>query len=137
LDKDKGRKTDKGKFSHFSIFDTNLGLPFRMVEKAIEYSLKLDKFPELGKPQEEYYEELYDLIDENLKPSSTIPIIDLKYFAKYNKKAGFKVAIDGFHNLKKKGKFITLYCLNPPGVMYKEGELTIDEAWRVIIPPIF
>lgn len=104
-----------------------------MVEKAIEYSVKLNKFPDEGKPEEEYYEELYDLIDENLKPSSTIPIIDLKYFAKYNKKAGFKLAIDGFHNLRKTGKFVTVYCLNPPGVFYKEGELTQDEAWRVRI----
>ena len=104
-----------------------------MVEKAIEYSIKLDKFPELGKQNDEYLEELYDLIDENLKPSSTIPIIDLKYFARYNKKAGFKLSIDGYHNLKKEGKFCTVYCLNPPGVFYKEGELSSDEAWTVIL----
>ena len=77
------------------------GLPFRVAEKAVEYSLKINKMPDLGKSNEEYFEELYDLIDENVRPTSLIPIIDLKYFAKYNKKAGFKLSIDGFHNLKK------------------------------------
>jgi len=89
----------------------------------VEYSLKIKKMPDLGKSNEEYFEELYDLIDENVRPTSLIPIIDLKYFAKYNKKAGFKLSVDGFHNIKKDAILVTIFSLNPPGYFYKEGEI--------------
>ena len=81
--------------------------------------------PPLDMPVEEIEEYLYDLIDEHLVPSSKIRIIDLKYFAIYSKVAGFKVAIDGLHNIKAKGIFITLFCINPPGALYqKEKDAT-------------
>ena len=60
-----------------------------------------------------------------------MPILDLKYFAKYIETAGFKLAIDGFHNMPDKGIFIAIYCLNPPGVFYKEDDLKDEELWDV------
>lgn len=58
-----------------------------------------------------------------LVPSSKIRIIDLKYFATYSPNAGFKVAIDGFHNMKDKGPFVTVYYVNHP-------EYNMDEVIR-------
>ena len=67
---------------------------------------------------EDAEESFYNLIDEYLVPSSKIRIIDLKYFAIYSEEAGFKIAIDGMHNLPDKGIFITLFSINPPGTLY-------------------
>lgn len=97
--------------------------------KAVEYSIKLGKIPDSTKSMEEVEQELHELIDQELRPSSRVPIINLKYFAKYNEKAGFKVAVDGFHNLKKKGIFIAVYGLNPPGVLYNALDNWGEEEW--------
>jgi len=108
---------------------TEQRLPVAM--KAIEYAIKRGLTPDPDKDQDEIDEELYALIDNNLVPGSKVPIIDLKYFAKYIKKAGFKFAIDGFHNLTQKGIFIVIYCLNPPGVFYKDT-ISEKDAWEVL-----
>lgn len=63
---------------------------------------------------EDLERELNDLVDKYLVPSSKIRIIDLKYFATYSPDAGFKVAIDGMHNMPDKGPFVTLYYVNHP-----------------------
>lgn len=54
------------------------------------------------------------MIDEHLQPSSKVRVINLKYFAQYSEDAGFKVAIDGLHNMPDKGPFVTLYHINHP-----------------------
>lgn len=69
---------------------------------------------------DEIEDELYNLVDTQLKPSSKIKIINLKYFARYSQEAGFKIAIDGLHNLPDKGIYATVYCINPPGSLYSE-----------------
>lgn len=83
---------------------------------------------------------LNKLVKDHLTRNGNYSIIDLKYFAKYNKRAGFKLSIDGFHNLRKNGKFITLYCLNPNAVLYKsidailhKEDLNEGEEWEVSI----
>lgn len=121
LDRDINRKDENG-----AVFSIQL--------KAVEFSIKLGKVPDATKSVEEINQELYELIDQSLIPSSTVPIIDLKYFALYNENAGFKVAIDGFHNLKKKGIYVTAFGLNPPGVLYNgdEVELNEEERWQVL-----
>ena len=64
---------------------------------------------------------IYSQIDQLLVPSSKIRIINLKYFAVYSPEAGFKVAIDGMHNIPQKGIYITLFCINPPGALYDKS----------------
>ena len=107
------------------------GNPVRVALKAVEYSIKIGKSPDPELPGDEIEETLYNLIDEELKPSSTIPILDLKYFARYNPIAGFKIAIDGFHNLSRNGIFVCLYSLGPPGVFYGDGITDPKDSWRV------
>ena len=46
-------------------------------------------------------------------------ILELVYFAKYKPKVGFKVSIDGFHNIPDTSHpFVAIYSINPPGRMY-------------------
>ena len=47
--------------------------------------------------------------------------MDLWYYYKYDKKIGFKVAIDGFHNMDKNSFYIGIYCYFPPGTLYTEN----------------
>ena len=51
------------------------------------------------------------------------PIIDMKYFAVYDTDFGFKVAVDGIHNIPKKQNvfYVVLMSLNPPASMYSES----------------
>jgi hypothetical protein len=48
------------------------------------------------------------------------PIINMKYYAKYNPGAGFKFVVDGLHNLNKKGIFITLVSLTGTNNLYSD-----------------
>ena len=50
------------------------------------------------------------------------------YVAKYNPSAGFKVAVDGFHNMPSAGAYIGVYCLNPPGTLYNDGPVLSQEV---------
>jgi hypothetical protein len=93
-----------------------------VAEEAIQFAIKINKMPSADLAVDEVEEKLYNLIGEYLVPSSKIRIIDLKYFAMYSEVAGFKVAIDGMHNMPEKGIYITLYCINPPGALYDEKE---------------
>ena len=111
-----------------------------VLKKAIQFAINKNLFPEDVEDEEELGERLYDLVDDYLKPSSSIRIIDLKYFASYNKKAGFKFAIDGLHNLPKKGIFITTYCINPPGALYLDEETSVelkDRKWEIQVNSAF
>jgi hypothetical protein len=48
------------------------------------------------------------------------PIIDLKYFANYDSDFGFKIAVDGLHNLPKLKSifYVVIMSLNPPASLY-------------------
>lgn len=80
-----------------------------VADEAIQFAIKVGKMPGDEVPVEEVEEYLYNLIGDYLVPSTKIRIIDLKYFAIYSEEAGFKVAIDGMHNIPKKGVYVTLY----------------------------
>jgi hypothetical protein len=48
-------------------------------------------------------------------------IIELTFFAKYRPEVGFKVSIDGFHNVPDTDHpYLALYSINPPGRLYLE-----------------
>ena len=48
------------------------------------------------------------------------PMLDLKYFAVYDPDFGFKVAVDGIHNVQKKNGifYVVIVSLNPPASLY-------------------
>ncbi|KAL4486755.1 hypothetical protein ABPG72_006587 [Tetrahymena utriculariae] len=59
-------------------------------------------------------------IDKNIIRDPYTDIIELQYFAKYKPDAGFKFSLDGFHNNPQTDyPIIGLFCLNPPGDLYK------------------
>lgn len=43
----------------------------------------------------------------------------MTYFSKYLPQYGFKIAIDGFHNVPEKVPYVCLACLNPPGALHQ------------------
>lgn len=63
------------------------------------------------------------------------PLIDLKYFAEYDRDFGFKIAVDGIHNLPKKtGTFyVVVLSLNPPGSLYTESKVPTGDVCAFII----
>lgn len=93
-----------------------------VADEAIQFAIKVGKMPGDEVPVEEVEEYLYNLIGDYLVPSTKIRIIDLKYFAIYSEEAGFKVAIDGMHNLRNEEVFVTLFGLNPPGILYSSDD---------------
>lgn len=104
-----------------------------VAEKAVELAYKLDKPLDPEMDAQDIEEFLYEMIDNHLKPTSRIDIIDLKFLAVYNIKAGFKFCVDGYHNLPKKGVFCCLYCINPPGTLYLDD----PDALRVHVNTAF
>jgi hypothetical protein len=64
--------------------------------------------------------ELNTALDKVFISDINAPMIDLKFYAVYNPRAGFKFAVDGFHNLPKGGVFVTLFSLYPNGTFYSE-----------------
>jgi hypothetical protein len=71
---------------------------------------------------EEYNDEQIILyIDDKIKKTTSTEMIDLIYFAKYQPAAGFKFAVDGFHNINDKKPYIAFYCLNPPAALYQDN----------------
>ena len=64
---------------------------------------------------------LLDWIDVKLSvENEDPPILDIKYFATYDPDFGFKIALDGIHNLPKKKDlfYIAVISLNPPASLY-------------------
>lgn len=60
-------------------------------------------------------------LDEKLVRDAYTDIIELTYFAKYNRQVGFKVSLDGFHNVPNTDHpYVAVYSLNPPGKLYLE-----------------
>lgn len=67
---------------------------------------------------------LLDWVDVKLSvEDEDPPIIDLKYFAIYDPDFGFKISVDGIHNLPKSKSlfYVVIASLNPPASMYTES----------------
>lgn len=67
---------------------------------------------------------LLDWIDIKLSvENEDPPILDIKYFASYDSYIGFKVAVDGLHNLPRKKDlfYVAVISLNPPATLYTES----------------
>ena len=60
----------------------------------------------------------YQFIEEVIQESATTEDLDMTYFAPYNKKAGFKVAVDGLHNSPNGIPYGVLFSLAPPATYY-------------------
>ena len=53
-----------------------------------------------------------------LQSNDETEYLDIKYFASYNRKLGFKIAVDGFHNTPHPIPYCSVMSLNPPGAIY-------------------
>jgi len=71
-------------------------------------------------------EQMLDWIDEKLQVNQRTPLIDMKYFAKYSPRLGFKVAVDAIHNAPGNNPHSVVFCLNPPGALYRSTVVTQD-----------
>ena len=61
-----------------------------------------------------------DLLDDKLNITRETKLINMKFYAKYNPGAGFKLAIDGLHNMPKKGIFSVLVSLTQSNNLYSD-----------------
>lgn len=50
-------------------------------------------------------------------------MLDLKYFAVYDPEFGFKIAVDGIHNLPKRANvfYVVVVSLSPPSSLYTDS----------------
>ena len=67
---------------------------------------------------------LLDWIDVKLSvENEDPPLLDIKYFATYDPDVGFKISLDGIHNLPKKRDlfYVAVISLNPPASLYTES----------------
>ena len=71
-------------------------------------------------------ENLTKWIDQRLQVNPRTPMLDVKYFAKYNADLGFKVAVDAVHNTPSDDPHVVIFCLNPPGALYSSTVITED-----------
>lgn len=98
--------------------------PEMILDKAIENVIKTDSFKQLLDQQYNNDQMLFELnavLDKIFVSDINAPMIDLKFYAIYNPRAGFKFAVDGFHNLPRGGVFVTLFSLYPAGTFYSES----------------
>ena len=58
------------------------------------------------------------------------PLLDAKYFFTYDRDFGFKIALDGIHNLPKKRDvfYSVILSLNPPASLYTESKLATNDV---------
>ena len=58
------------------------------------------------------------------------PIIDMKYFAEYDPEIGFKISVDGIHNIphKKNVFYVVIMSLNPPSSLYMDNQAPTDDV---------
>jgi len=61
-------------------------------------------------------------------PDEDPPILDMNYFAEYDKDFGFKVAIDGVHNVKQEGFYVVIMSLNPPAALYSDAKVPTSDV---------
>ncbi len=67
---------------------------------------------------------LLDWLDTQLSvENDDPPMLDMKYFAIYDPDFGFKIAVDGIHNLPKKSNifYVVVLSLNPPASLYTDS----------------
>jgi len=56
------------------------------------------------------------------------PLFDLKYFAEYDVDVGFKVSLDGIHNIQKNAFHVAIMSLNPPASMYIDNAVPTSDV---------
>lgn len=63
------------------------------------------------------------------------PLIDMKYFASYDSDFGFKISVDGIHNLPKNRSlfYVVIISLNPPSSLYTESKIPTNDVKENII----
>lgn len=77
--------------------------------------------------------EILKWIDQKVQRTANTEIIELIYFAKYQEKAGFKFALDGFHHvIDQQHPHVAIYYLNPPHIPASHkhkvfNEMTLEE----------
>lgn len=94
------------------------------LDKAIELALRDERFEAMMQNQgtnERILIEVSHILEDLLVLDSNTRFLDLRYYAAYNQKSGFKFAIDGLHNLPKDSIFVTIFGLNPPGSLYSDN----------------
>jgi hypothetical protein len=64
------------------------------------------------------------LVAENTDP----PMIDMKYFAEYDTDFGFKVSVDGIHNVPNRSFYVVIISTNPPASLYTESKLPTPDV---------
>lgn len=71
-------------------------------------------------------EEMMKWIDEMLNINPRTPLIDMKYFARYSSRLGFKISIDAIHKAPKSKPHIALFSVNPPAGFYTQNVISQD-----------
>lgn len=74
---------------------------------------------------------LLDWLDQRLSvDNDDAPMLDLKYFATYDSDFGFKIAVDGIHNLPKRQNvfYVVVMSLNPPSSLYTESQIPTSDV---------
>ena len=92
-----------------SRIDPVTGLPIKRTKKDIEAEEAAED------------EQIYTILDTVFTYKKSMDFLDLKFFSKYRETGGFKMNVDGIHNLPKVGFYVTSYVLNPPGMFYLTG----------------
>lgn len=57
-------------------------------------------------------------------------MMDFKYFAVYDSDFGFKIAVDGIHNLPRKLNvfYVVIMSLNPPASLYTDSQIPTSDV---------
>ncbi|CAG9322879.1 unnamed protein product [Blepharisma stoltei] len=76
-------------------------------------------------------DEMLEWIDQKLQVTPRTPMIDMKYFAKYLPKMGFKFSVDAIHNIPTESPHVAVFCLNPPGALYSNTVITQDVNFTI------
>ena len=80
----------------------------------------------LGNPADLSDDQMLDWIDDILNTDPRTPMIDMKLFAKYSPRLGFKICIDAVHHMPKNSPHVVLFSLNPPGGFYSQSASSQD-----------
>lgn len=72
---------------------------------------------------------MLDWLDTKLAAENTDPpMLDLKYFAEYDTDFGFKVSVDGIHNVPNRSFYVVIISTNPPASLYTESKLPTPDV---------
>ena len=58
-------------------------------------------------------------LEEKMFKNAPTDLLDMRQFASYDPKFGFKISVDGFHNTPQEELYATIVSLNPPGILYQ------------------